>query len=127
MVATAYGLAVYYLLPKAMISINLGLMISLFFIFLEGLLIGLVIISYSFEFLLERVMAKVLLFWTPRTDFALTVKNLSCHRMQNRKTSLIYALAVSFVIMIAVGFELQIDATKDEYLKVMGGDIDIGG
>jgi hypothetical protein len=72
-------------------------------------------------------MASLLLFWTNSTDFALVVKNLSCHRMQNRKTSLIYSLAVSFVIMIAVGFELQINATKDEYLVYMGGDIDIGG
>jgi hypothetical protein len=51
-VAAAYGLAIYYLLPKAMINLNLGLMISLFFIFLEGLLVGLVVLSYSLEFLL---------------------------------------------------------------------------
>jgi hypothetical protein len=102
--ATTYGLAIYYLLPKAMIDSNLGLMMTLFFVFLEGLLVGLVILSYSFEYLLEDIMAKVLLFWTNHTDLSLTVKNLSCHRLSNRKTSLIYALAVSFIIMIAVGF-----------------------
>jgi hypothetical protein len=69
----------------------------------------------------------MLLFWTDRTDFSLTTKNLSCHRMQNRKTSVIYAMAVSFVIMIAVGFQLQIDATRDEYMQMMSSDIDIGG
>ncbi len=125
--ATIYGLAIYYLLPKAMINANLGLMMTLFFIFLEGLLVGLIILSYSFEYLLENIMAKVLLFWTNYTDRSLTIKNLSCHRMSNRKTSVIYALAVSFIIMIAIGFELQIEAVRNDYLSMMGGDIDIGG
>lgn len=103
-VATCYGLAVYYLLPRAMINMNLGLLITLFFIFLQGLLVGLVILSYSFEYLLEEFMASVLLFWANRTDYSLTVKNLSCHRMSNRRTSMIYALSVAFVIFIAIGF-----------------------
>lgn len=104
MVATVYGLCIYYLLPKALINQNLGLLITLFFLFIEGLLVGLIVLSYSFEYLLEGLMARVLLFWVSPTEFSLTYKNLSSHRLQNRKSSLIYALAVSFVITIAVSF-----------------------
>jgi FtsH-binding integral membrane protein len=125
--STTYGLGIYYFLPYAMINQNLGLLMTIFFIFLEGLLIGLVILSYSLEFVFEKMLAKVVLFWVNTTDFKLTLKNLSSHRMQNRQTSILYALSISFIVMISVGFQLQIDATKDEYLMSMGGDIDMGG
>lgn len=111
-VSTVYGLAIYYLLPYGMINQSVGLLAVLFFVLLEGLLVGLVILSYSFDFVLETFLAKAVLFWANPTDRQLTLKNLSMHRMQNRQTSMIYALSVSLVIMISVGFSVQIDSAK---------------
>ena len=39
--------------------------------------------------------------------FILTLKNLAAHRMKNRKSSLLYALSVSFIIFVSVGISIQ--------------------
>ena len=50
--ATSFGLMIYYLLPRALINQNLGLMLVIFFLILEGLLVGLILLSYSCQYLL---------------------------------------------------------------------------
>lgn len=67
---------VYYLLPKGMINQDISLLLIVFFTILEGLLLGLIILSYSVQYLFEKAVAYVLLFWTNKTDFMLTFKNL---------------------------------------------------
>jgi hypothetical protein len=63
---------VYYLLPKGLINQNVGLLLTVFFIILEGLLLGLILLSYSFQYLIEEAVAYILLFWVNTTDFILT-------------------------------------------------------
>lgn len=58
-------------------------------------------------------MARIIYFWINKTDKLLLLKNLSSHRIHNRLTSILYALSISFIIVISVGFHLQLDATKD--------------
>lgn len=50
--ATGYGLMIYYLLPRALINQNLGLLLIIFFAILEGLLIGLILLSFSVQYIL---------------------------------------------------------------------------
>ena len=99
---------IYYLLPKGMINADISLLLFVFFTILVGLLLGLILLSYSFQYLLEKLIAYITLFWTDKTDFMLTMKNLSAHRMKNRRTSLLYALSVSMVIFVSVGLSIQI-------------------
>jgi hypothetical protein len=49
--ATFYGLMIYYLLPKSLITLNLGLLLTIFFTILMGLLVGLILLSYSFQYI----------------------------------------------------------------------------
>ena len=57
----------------------------------------------------------------------LTMKNLSAHRMKNRRTSLLYALSVSLVIFVSVGISIQIQTIEEELLKKHGTYIEIEG
>jgi len=54
---------IYYLLPRALINQNLGLLLIIFFAILEGLLVGLILLSFSIQYILERVVAYCCLFW----------------------------------------------------------------
>jgi hypothetical protein len=99
---------IYYLLPKGLINQNIGLLLFVFFTILMGLLLGLILLSYSVQYLIERVMAYLTLFWVDKTDLMLTLKNMSAHRFKNRRSSLLYALSVAFIIFVSVGISIQI-------------------
>jgi hypothetical protein len=43
---------IYYLLPKGLIDQDITLLLLVFFAILEGLLIGMVLIGFSFQYLL---------------------------------------------------------------------------
>lgn len=104
---------IYYLLPKGMINQDIGLLLFVFFTILVGLLLGLILLSYSFQYIFEKFIAYVTLFWVNKTDFILTMKNLSAHRFKNRRSSLLYALSVSFIIFVSVGISIQIQTISE--------------
>lgn len=125
--ATFYGLMIYYLLPKSLITLNLGLLLTIFFTILMGLLVGLILLSYSFQYILEQIVAYVTFFWLNKVDFILTLKNLSSHRFKNRRSSILYALSVSFVIFVSVGLQIQLQTIYNEVLKRRGCYIEVKG
>lgn len=49
--ASMFGLMIYYLLPKGLINQNIGLLLIVFFAILMGLLLGLILLSYSVQYL----------------------------------------------------------------------------
>lgn len=111
--AFSFGLMIYYLLPKGMINKDIGLLLFVFFAILVGLLLGLILLSYSFQYMFEKLIAYVFLFWANRTDFLLTLKNMSAHRFKNRRSSLLYALSVSFIIFVSVGLSIQMQTISN--------------
>lgn len=54
MIASGFGISIYYLLPLSLLSFNLGLLIGILFWILLGLLFGLVILSLNVQHLVER-------------------------------------------------------------------------
>ena len=125
--ASGFGLMIYYLLPRALINQSLGLLLVIFFAIIEGLLVGLILLSFSIQYILEKIVAYMFLFWTEATDFMLTLKNLSSHRFRNRRTSLLYALSISFIVFVSVGFQIQLQTIYGEMLKAKGSFIVIYG
>ncbi|KAG5468246.1 hypothetical protein LSCM1_02224 [Leishmania martiniquensis] len=103
-----FGFLVYYLFPTALIAMNLVLMFYIFFGVLIGLLAGFVLLSINFERVAQTCVGYMLLFWERRAVFSLMQKSLSAHRLRNRKTSLMYALSLAFVIFITVVVQIQL-------------------
>ena len=52
LLSTMFGLMIYYLLPKGLVNQDITLLLLVFFIILEGLLIGMVLVGFSFQYLL---------------------------------------------------------------------------
>lgn len=82
--------------------------------------------SYSFHYLLERAVAYLTLFWISVTDLSLVIKNLSSHRVKNRRAALLYSLSVAFIVFTSVAISIQIQTIYNELLKEHSCYVDIG-
>ena len=105
-ISTMFGVSIYYLLPKALLSFDLGLLISIFFVILMGMLLGFVILSLNVQHLLEKLVVFVFFFFSTTTRLLIT-KNLAAHRIRNRRTGIMYSLSLAFVIFLVVSYTSQ--------------------
>ena len=65
-VSVIFGIGIYYGLPVAMLQLNFGLLLTIFFTILMGLLLGLVLIAINLQGFLEFILMHMLLFWETR-------------------------------------------------------------
>jgi hypothetical protein len=94
------GFLVYYLLPLALLSLDLRLFFLLFVALLLGMLVGLVLLASNLQGLIEQGVGFVFLCWTKKVLRTLALKNLIAHRKRNWKTSIMYSLSLAFIIFI---------------------------
>lgn len=109
------GGSIYYSVPLALLSMNISLLLNVFFFLLVAMLLGLVMLSLNFQSILENIIVTVFLFWEKRPIRTILVKNLISHGERNKKTSIMYALSLGFIIFISVAASLQIQTI--EYVK----------
>jgi hypothetical protein len=62
LLATIYGILIYYVLPTAIVGLNLGLMLDLFFLILLGMIFGLTLIAFNVQSVIEIFFINTLLF-----------------------------------------------------------------
>jgi hypothetical protein len=107
-VGTLFGVMIYFVMPLAVLSFNLGLLLEIFFLILLGMLFGLTLISLNLQKMLELAIVNLLLFFERKSMKLLIIKNLSAHRASNKMTSIIYSLTLGCIIFIIVAANLQI-------------------
>ena len=106
--ASLFGISIYYILPSAVLSFNLGLMLEMFFGILLGMILGLTLIASNLQRIVELILVHTLLFFERKSMKLLITKNFSAHRESNKMTSLIYSLTLGCIIFIIVAANLQI-------------------
>jgi len=102
----AYGIAIFVFLPVALLQFNLGLLLSIFFFILLGMIFGLSLLATNIQPVFEVFAVKILLFWEKTSMKQLILKNLISHRVSNKQTSIIYSLTVGSVIFLFVALSL---------------------
>jgi len=108
---TAFGFCIYYLLPLALLSLNLALFFNIFFWILIGMLGGMVLLALNFEVTLERLLTYGLLAWWEKwAILQLSLANLVAHRRRNRKTTIMYALSLAFIVFITVAANQEVQS-----------------
>ena len=117
-----YGIAIYYFLPLSLISLNFGMLGAIFLWILFGILLGFVILSINIENLLQKIVTHILLFFTSSNTKMLIIKNLTAHRLKNRKTSIMYSLSIGVFIMINVGLDLIIQSAEKDIIMRRGSE-----
>ena len=114
------GFLIYYLFPLSLLTFNLFLLFYMFFGLLLCMLLGLILLALNLENFLEWITTFVFFWWENAAIRALTVKNLVAHRKRNRKTTIMYALSLAFVIWISVSFNLQISSFQYRVMQSYG-------
>eukprot|EP00756_Hemistasia_phaeocysticola_P014897 Hpha_TRINITY_DN15370_c3_g4::TRINITY_DN15370_c3_g4_i1::g.87410::m.87410 len=122
---SVFGFLIYYLFPYALLSLSLSLLFYIFFGILLSLLFGLVLLSLNVEHLLEMCLTFIFFFWENRAIRTVVVKNLVAHRRRNRKTTMMYAVSLAFIIWISVMWELQTRSVRYRFQQQMGGELDV--
>lgn len=107
-----YGLAIYYFLPLSLLSLNFSLILRIFFFILLAMLFGLTLLSFNLQRVLEIILVYVLLCFEKQSMKNLVLKNLTAHKMRNKMTSIIFSLALGFIIFLIVSANLQIKSSQ---------------
>ena len=98
-----FGFIIYYFLPLALLSFNVTLLGSIFLFILLGLLFGLALLSLNVERSVEFGVMEVFFRCCVKSHTrTIALKNLVAHRERNLKTSMMYAIALSFIILVNV-------------------------
>lgn len=120
-----FGVCIDYFFPLGLVTLNLTLLGNVFMGLLVGMLLGLVMLSINVQNIVERGLVAALLFWEEVAVRALVLKNLVAHRKRNRKTSMLYASALGFIIFISIYFQVnlvsasfQMQRTRGAYLTI---------
>jgi hypothetical protein len=82
-------------------------MLTIFFFILVGMILGLTLLTYNFQSMLEFLMVKILFFWEQKSIQILILKNLTAHKMRNQLTAIIYSLTLSCLIFLVVMLNIQ--------------------
>jgi hypothetical protein len=115
-----FGFVIVYLLPKSLINEDLVLLLGILFTGMVVFQFGLVQLVFTFLHVLETLVAKVLMFFSNRLELQLVIKNLSSHRLSNRRTELLYSIATAFLVFIYVVVEVQLQTVYVQLLKAHG-------
>jgi ABC-type antimicrobial peptide transport system permease subunit len=127
---TTFGFGIYYVFPLSLLSMNFGLLLNMFCFLLIGMLFGLVLLSLNVGQMLETLIVTIFFWWENTAISQVTLKNLVAHRIRNRKTAIMYALSLGFIIFINVTYQMQessmtyqIQQEEGAYIKVVAGKI----
>ncbi|EAR92340.1 efflux ABC transporter, permease domain protein (macronuclear) [Tetrahymena thermophila SB210] len=122
LLCSLFGFSIYYLLPLSLFTLDMSMLITIFFFILIGLLVGLILVSINFSYLFEKLVVYVCLFWISASSQKLVLKNLTCHRIKNTRTSIMYGLSIAFVVFVWSAMSLQIDSQYYQVLLSFGAN-----
>eukprot|EP00742_Colponemidia_sp_Colp-10_P003305 GILJ01003519.1.p1 GENE.GILJ01003519.1~~GILJ01003519.1.p1 ORF type:complete len:1186 (-),score=204.90 GILJ01003519.1:249-3806(-) len=119
------GFITYYLMPLAFTFNNIALFLALMNIILLGMLLGLVLVGQIVEPYLERITLRFILwvFYHDRNLYGIVSKQLVGHRSRNKKTALMFTLALSFLIFGAAMFSLEGTNLAQNIQLTLGSDL----
>ena len=119
-VSVIYGFSIYYFLPLAMLSFNFALILNIFFFILISMLFGLSLLAFNLQRFIEILLTYVFLIFEKNSMRQMVLKNLTAHKMRNKMTSIIYSIALGFIIFLIVSYNLQIKSTQLQELQRKG-------
>jgi len=104
---SVFGVSIYLLLPYALIAWQLNLLLYIFVGILVGFMLGVAMLSLNLQHVTEMSLIHLLLFWRGRVTRSLVRQNLIAHRARNRRTTLLYAVSISFIVFVSVSWSLE--------------------
>ncbi|KAF8276856.1 hypothetical protein TcBrA4_0123220 [Trypanosoma cruzi] len=118
-----FGFLLHYFFPIGLMHMRLGLLFYIFFGILIGMLAGMVLLSLNFERTLQTVSSYIFFFWESAAVFRAFQNCLVAHRKRNRKTTLMYAFSLGFIIFITIAFQVQLRSFQYGIRRSMGAEV----
>ena len=126
-IGVIFGFGVYYVMPLSLLTFNITIMMYMFMSVILAMLLGLVMLSLNLENIIEFVVVIFTIgIYESSAVVDIVEKNLVAHRERNRKTTLMFALSLGFIIFSSVLFNTQITAFKYNVLRSAGTSIIVG-
>ncbi|EGC33767.1 hypothetical protein DICPUDRAFT_56279 [Dictyostelium purpureum] len=125
LILSVFGFGIYYVFPLSLLSFNLTLLLNMFFMLLIAMLLGLVSLALNVEQIIERLVVYLFLFWEKQAIKSIIVKNLVAHKLRNRKTAIMYAVSLSFIIFVNVSYSMQQSSMNYEVQQSYGSYLTI--
>eukprot|EP01022_Parablepharisma_sp_SALTPOND_P016897 TRINITY_DN258_c0_g1_i1.p1 TRINITY_DN258_c0_g1~~TRINITY_DN258_c0_g1_i1.p1 ORF type:complete len:1046 (-),score=35.87 TRINITY_DN258_c0_g1_i1:10813-13857(-) len=124
-IAIAFGLTVYYLLPLSLLAMDFQLMLWLMLSILLALFIGLVMLALNVQHLIDKLIVYVVLFFETAYMKLVILKNLVAHKIRNRRTGIIFAVVIGFLLFIVVGYTMELENAELTMLMRHGAYLDV--
>lgn len=124
LVMVVLGFLVYYVIPWAFVNNRTGLFLGILNWILLGMVFGCIVLSTLVQPALERLVVFCSMWGQERARLSdLVKKSLSGHRVRNRKTALMFTVALSFCIFAGAMFALQTRALNANIELLVGAPI----
>ncbi|KAA6401093.1 MAG: putative DUF214 family protein [Streblomastix strix] len=124
-VLSGLGAGIYILLPMSLISGSISMLAIVLFSLLMMVLVGLIMITINFEFIFEKLVYYVFLFWETKSVRFMALKNLTAHRERNRKTTLLFSITLAFIAFLNVIASIVMSLVIDQSYHQNGGDFTV--
>ena len=124
MASIIIGIIIYLGLPYSLLTLNISILVLIFFGLLTALLVGLMMIFVNFTYLIENMLT-LPLFVERGFVRMMVIMNLVSHRIRNRRTVIIYGLGLSFINFIYVTLLMQIETSQNAALRGVGSELAI--
>lgn len=120
------GFMTYYLAPLTFFLKETVWFLFIFDVILISIVIGLTLLSIMvFEYVEKGLLALLMNSCAKRDKRlqSLISKNLDSHRKRNSKTSIMFTLALSFLIFASANFKLLTGLISAEVITLFGSDV----
>ena len=124
LVIIVIGFATYYIAPLSFLLMDPGIFVFIMTMILIIMLIGLIIIIQLFIPQIQNfVLSAIMLFaWKDKNIYFIVRKNLEGHQRRNQKVSIMFMIALGFIIFSGCTLNLVVDFVKTLAKSAMGGD-----
>lgn len=121
------GLLTYYVAPLSFLLMNVSLFLFIMIGILLTMLLGLIILTQLLVPHLQKFILKIIMFlsFKDRKLELIVVKNLEGHKRRDQQVSIMFMVALGFVIFAGCTLNLVVDFVETMAKSLIGGDFSV--
>ena len=121
------GLLTYYVAPLSFLFMNISLFLFIMIGILLTMLLGLIILTQLLVPYLQKFILKIIMFLSvkDRKLELIVLKNLEGHKRRDQQVSIMFMVALGFVIFAGCTLNLVVDFVETMAKSLIGGDFSV--
>jgi len=121
------GLLTYYAIPFCFYQNNLFVFSFIMLVVLILMVFGLIFLSFLLVPIINKILLKIILFFSfkDRKFHLIILRNIDSHKRRDRQISLMFIVAISFLVFSGCTLNLVVDCVEEISKKFIGGDFSI--